>query len=278
MPYDIDDCGDMIIRQPIMQFNNVNRNSRIFPTTRNEGDMIMGNNENNKDNLSNEAIKNLKDITNAVNNFIDHIERDNEANTKNSKVDNSYDNSCDRSNRREDAEASYKSREEHTFDNDLKEFIKHLEEISGHHAEVIPLVPGTKSFEEFLKSMCDICDGHEQCHGCCNDCNDDDDDDEDDDEFYSRIDHMQHAIDSIMRRQDFIIDLIKSDQMARSAVGIPSELLEAKPVASKKRVKKLEKKLDKARQHIAELHTELNMVKHRLRQLEGKENPETKKD
>lgn len=265
MSSDVDGHGNMTIKQTIMRFNEVSQNRRIFPTPENKGDEIMGNKENNKEgNLNNEAIRNLKELTKIVNNFIDCIEKDNEASTRNTKTDNSYSNPCEHCNKRDDKDSSDKHYEDEDINDELKDFMNHIEEISGGHAKLIPIVPGSKSFEEFLESMCNNCDSDGQCHGCCDECKDDDTD-EDDDEFISRIDHIEHTVDLIMKRLNFIVDLIHSDQMARSAIEIPSDTLEYKPGASKKRVKKLEKRLNDANHRIDELQAEIKMIKKKLK-------------
>lgn len=259
-----DDHENMITcKQVLMRPNQVNKNSRIYPTMKNEGDDIMENKQNGKDNImSNEALKNLKELAESVNNLIDRIgSNKSETNTKNDKEDNCYENSCECCNKHNHDDSPKESRDD-DVDDMIKSFVSHLEDVLGYKAKVVPIT--SKSFTDFIGSICDKCDNREYC----NSFGDDDDEDEVDDileeiadkqdEIIRYLEHLEEGIRIIMRGQN---ESNIDNNM------IPAVIRKGKAVASKKRVKKLEEELAKAQRDISEQRAELHAVKEKLKKL-----------
>lgn len=258
-------------KQVIMRPNEVNKNGRIYPTMKNEGDNIMKNKQNGEDNIMrNEALKNLKELAESVNNIIDHIsDNKSEANTKNVKEDNSYDNTCECRNKHDD---SPKESHDDNVDGMIKSFINHLENVLGVQAEVIP-INGSKSFTDFISSICDKCDNREYCDSFGAD-DEDEDEDEDDDE-----DDVDSILEEIADKQDDIIKylehleegirIIMREQNEPNIIRhmLPDTIRKGKPRASKKRVKKLERKVERL-DHIVDVQQkEINMLKVAIKEL-----------
>lgn len=264
MPINKDDHENMITcKQVLMRPNEVNKNGRIYPATNDKGDDIMENKQNGKDNImSNEALKNLKELAESVNNLIDRIgSNKNDANTKNAKEDNCYENSCECCNKHNHDDLTKESRD-NDVDDMIKSFVSHLGNVLGCKATVVPIT-GSKSFTDFIGSICDKCDNREYCDSFGGD----DDEDEDDileeiadkqDDIIKYLEHLEEGIRIIMRGQN---ESNIDNNM------IPAVIRKGKAVASKKRVKKLEEELAKAQRDISEQRAELHAVKEKLKKL-----------
>lgn len=262
-----DDHEKMIAcKQVLMRPNEVNKNGRIYPTMKNEGDDIMKNKQNGKDNImSNEALKNLKELAESVNNIIGRI-NDNkiETNTKNTEGDNSYENTCECCNKHNHDDSPKESHDDNV-DDMIKSFINHLENVLGVQAEVIP-INGSKSLADFISSICDKCDNCEYCDSF------DADDDDDEDDVDSILEEIADKQDDIIRYLEHLeegIRIIMREQNEPNIIRhmLPDTIRKGKPRASKKRVKKLERKVERL-DHIVDVQQkEINMLKVAIKEL-----------
>lgn len=195
-------------RQILMRPNKVNRNGRVYPTTKNKGDDIMENKNNkNENNLSNEALNNLKDLRDSMNNLLDQFLNKADGNTKEPNI---Y-NTCKCNNKQ--CECEKKNDPDQDEAPNVREIVERFADQIG---ESLGCKAVVISMDE-LEAMCNGCPG----------CDDDDAEDSSDeyDEIIDRLKHLEEGIRIILRGQ--------SDSSYRS-----------KPAVSSERVRKIERQLD----------------------------------